>query len=81
MHPFGGTHLLNGCRSHFLPFFGYSPVMHTKHSQVMNIPGQLLYRQQTRQLPRVWKSPDLGSSCMGNMQYATLFKDHKHFHP
>ena len=43
MHPFSGTHLLNGCWSHFLPFFGFSPVIHTKHSLVINIPRQLLY--------------------------------------
>ena len=74
MHPVSGTHLLNGCRSHFLPFFGYSPVMHTKHSLVISIPRQLLYGQETRQLSRVWESPGPGSSYMGNMQYAILFK-------
>ena len=48
--------------------------MHEKHSLVINIPRQLLYGKQTRQLAGVWKSPGLGSSCMGNMQYAILFK-------
>ena len=69
-----GAHLLNGCRSHILPFFGYSLVMHTKHFQIINTPRQLVYGQQTRRLSRVWKSPRPGSSCMGNMQYAILFK-------
>ena len=74
MHPFWSTHLLNGCRSHFLPFFGYSPFMHTKHSLVINIHRQLLYRQQMCLLSRVRKSPHPSSSYMGHMQYAKLFK-------
>ena len=55
-------------------FVCYSLVVPKMHSLVINIPRQLLYGQQTRQLSRVWKSLGPGSSYPSKMQYATLFQ-------